>query len=498
MALDYAKIKKAVLVYVTLPVIIFLFGWLKLYLAVIAAGLILIAVVCMIKEWPVPKQDSTFFSGKILFAVAAIALIWCYFAGLGGMFYQSPDYNYRNAIFRDLINLEWPVIYNQSGCALVYYIAHWLVPAAVGKIVLAVTSTEAAAWAVGNFALYLWSSLGVWLVLLLVIYTVDVNTKKKMILACLMFIFFSGLDVVGYLIKYHTLSNHLEWWAGAFQYSSITTCLFWVFNQTIVPWLLTLCIVNEHSVKNLALLGLLCLPYGPFPFIGLFVICICLGITSGFNAIKCGRLRPFWGELFSIQNILAVVTITPTWLLYYMSNSAIGSDSGGNLRAIEAGYDIGAVILAYFPFFMLEVGFYFILIYKENKKNTLYYIALGSLIPIALIQMGQAADFSMRVSIPAITLLACLTIRSILSRAADLKSPVNSVKRLYIILVCCFLIGAVTPLVEFGRGISQVLEKGKLNLVADSIVTLNQKVLGVSNFTCRNFENTTFFIYLAK
>lgn len=49
----------------------------------------------------------------------------------------------------------------------------------------------------------------------------------------------------------------------------MTTCLFWVFNQTVVPWLMTLCVLNEKSVENYALLGLLALPFGPLPFVGL-------------------------------------------------------------------------------------------------------------------------------------------------------------------------------------------------------------------------------------
>lgn len=52
----------------------------------------------------------------------------------------------------------------------------------------------------------------------------------------------------------------------------MTTCLFWVFNQTVVPWLMTLCVLNEKSVENYALLGLLALPFGSLPFVGLAVM----------------------------------------------------------------------------------------------------------------------------------------------------------------------------------------------------------------------------------
>ena len=52
----------------------------------------------------------------------------------------------------------------------------------------------------------------------------------------------------------------------------MTTCLFGVFNQTVVPWLMTLCVLNEKSVENYALLGLLALPFDYLPFVGLAVM----------------------------------------------------------------------------------------------------------------------------------------------------------------------------------------------------------------------------------
>ena len=50
-------------------------------------------------------------------------------------------------------------------------------------------------------------------------------------------IFFSGLDIVGaYLTSMDYINMrydpwHLEWWGTPYQYSSMTTQLFWVFNQ---------------------------------------------------------------------------------------------------------------------------------------------------------------------------------------------------------------------------------------------------------------------------
>ena len=53
------------------------------------------------------------------------------------------------------------------------------------------------------------------------------------------------------------------------QFSSFTTQLFWVFNQSIVAWIVTIMFIDEKKVNNYMLIILLCLPYAPLPFVGL-------------------------------------------------------------------------------------------------------------------------------------------------------------------------------------------------------------------------------------
>ena len=65
------------------------------------------------------------------------------------------------------------------------------------------------------------------------------DTGKKQGIGLLFLIFFSGMDILGALyssrlpdlLAYDAM--HLEWWTNDFQFSSLTTCLFWVFNQTV-------------------------------------------------------------------------------------------------------------------------------------------------------------------------------------------------------------------------------------------------------------------------
>lgn len=136
----------------------------------------------------------------------AFALIWCFWGGQGGYFYQNTDFANRNGVLHDLVNYSWPVYY-QSGSggfgnhgepfALVYYICHWLLPALAGKAVLAVTGAAGAAWLAANFALFLWTSLGVFLVLCLLAVTLQPQGWLAVLLVCGGFMAFSGLDIVG-------------------------------------------------------------------------------------------------------------------------------------------------------------------------------------------------------------------------------------------------------------------------------------------------------------
>jgi hypothetical protein len=116
----------------------------------------------------------------------------------------------------------------------------------------------------------------------------------------LSFIFFSGMDFLGSsrLVEnptnticllnsfnfqlsffYKILSNvvaanQLEWWAVIFQYSSITTQLYFVFNQCIPAWIITLLIIDQKNSRNIFFYYSILIFYGPFPFIGLFPVVV--------------------------------------------------------------------------------------------------------------------------------------------------------------------------------------------------------------------------------
>ena len=181
--LCYPQLRFAVVLYAAVPVAVFLLGWLKLYWGIPAAALLAAGVLGL---RPGRKEPSAAAAEKAacvpvwaLAVVLVFALAWCFLGGQGGYFYQNSDFANRNGVLHDLVNYPWPVYY-QSGSggfgnhgnpfALVYYICHWLLPALAGKLVLAVTGAAGAAWLAANFALFVWTGLGVFLVFLSLIH----------------------------------------------------------------------------------------------------------------------------------------------------------------------------------------------------------------------------------------------------------------------------------------------------------------------------------------
>ena len=71
---------------------------------------------------------------------------------------------------------------------------------------------------------------------------------------------------------------------------------------------MTLCVLNEKRVEHYALLGLLALPFGPLPFVGLAVMCVGLGAVRLVQSARAGCLPAFWREVFSHQNLCLLYT----------------------------------------------------------------------------------------------------------------------------------------------------------------------------------------------
>ncbi len=523
--LSYSNIKKYAFIALAIPFIVFAIGWLKWYWAVIAVAATLFCVwlgafgkdknTQETKVVSIMDAEQKIEVKKWIFVLLIlIALIWVWQSGIGGFWAQSKDYPWRNAIYRDIVLRDWPVYYDMYNGALVYYIGFWLPPALIGKLALLLGANDVVAFQVASVAIYIWSVLFIVLLFSLIITLLKADTTKKQLFVVLGFVFFSGMDILGSIEPLGANLYHLEWWADDFQYSSMTTCLFWVFNQCIMAWLSFTCLLQEKSIKNYVYLGMMCLFNAPLPFVGFFIFCIALGVIKGVKAVRDKQVKHFVKDIFSTSNMLSVFFIFIFIGTFLLSNAAISG--GGALRVAESTGDTGETAVnilswgylsKYLLFIFYEFGIYALLILRKNYKNPMFYVAVVGLCVFPFIKIGHGVDFVMRASLPALLYMYYLIMKFLLEEKDWMKKKGTTNRMLYMVLIMTLVLGCFTPAVEFYRGCRQVVKYGFDNPMEDYLYTLGgdgpnawnvETGREYSNFVALEPEQQMFFKYFTK
>ena len=516
-----SKSRQLSLLYLTLPFLLFLFGWVRLTIAIPLALIILFTLYKLLfPNLPISQSTNSRFpiSQSTVYWLLLTAL-WLLLSGIGGYAFQNWDHNWRNVVFRDLMNFDWPVYYAQpeSGPVkmLVYYVGFWLPSALIAKF---------ANWQLANFVLFLWSLFGV----LLVTHHLASALKTSPLKATLLFIFFSGLDFLGPLLfpkDYPTILppiTHLETWAGNLQYSSFTTQLFWVFNQAIPAWLCIVMIVTLSEAKGLSpiepetlrsqsalpqsdtrgqlvFIWSLCFFFAPLAAVGLLpYILIELVKQTDFKS-------PF--KNLRLEQIASALIIFLLSTFYFLSNTAAQSRGFQSLPLDK-----------FLAFFLLEGGILWLLLAKSKYKDPRW-IVTGVLLAITpFIQLGSDRDFVMRASIAPLFYLMVMTGETIVNQFTS--------RTLRVTLYGLLLLGSLTPIYEINRSIYRTYdyyfvqqdcacdfstdpvtklaqpgipeEEHPGSLTADALPTLQFMTDELSQNFIANVRQTFFYKYLAK
>ncbi|MBQ3834296.1 MAG: hypothetical protein II816_02100 [Elusimicrobia bacterium] len=460
-------------IYLALSTLIFVLNWCNLPTAFIGAVIILISLYFTCKNapeiWaPQTKKQKLFVAGLF-----AIALLWVYLSGIGALVFQNEDHKCRNPLFELLVISDWPVVYYEYSAILTYYIGFWLPSAIFGKLCNSILA--------GYLFQVLWASIGIFLFFRLVLE----NVKKKNYIPILVFIFFSGLDILGCAFVGKTEYvvspvGHLEWWYGRFQFSSFTTQLFWVFNQAIPAWLAVMLMYNEKNNKSLFFIYSCMLICSTFPAAGLLPFVVYWYIKNGktytyFKAALINIKSTIISSL-TFQNIVGTLTVSAIMIPYLTGNLAAENKDAASLLA-STNY-----IYWLFSFFFIEVGLYLLLIWIKNKRNIIYYISLVCFLVYPFITIGVTWDFCMRATIPVLLMLYLMVVKVF----EDEKFK-KTYKILYILLTLVFLIGVMTPLHEITRTIV---------FTAQGYTKINSD-LSFQNFFGKT-ENNLFLKYFGK
>lgn len=417
------------LAYIALPTVIFLAGWVVLPIGPIAATLVALAVCgSVVGRRSLHAQPI----GPLIVPVVAIAGLWCVMAGVGHLVFANADWVVRDGVLVDLVGKPWAVTYLLDGVVTLMRapIGYFLPAALVGKV-----------WGIhaAGYALLAWTWLGVVLVFAMMLR--DRPSLKVAVIRISIFVAFSGMDIVGQIAHYnpHPLGGHLEWWAFIFQYSSLTTQLFWVPNHALPGWIAIAWLLGQ-DMRRLpiapAVLFVVFAPlWSPLTAIGIAPI---VGVALLHRGIVA---RPRVRELLDWRLLVPVAACCLLVFPYLVAGSS-EVRSGGNAEIRWVGEDLVPRVI---EFVLFEFAGFAVLLLARDRRDPLLWAAVLVLLALPWYRFGPYNDLAMRASIPALVLLA-------IRLGGWLSTPfVKRETGARLIAIALLAIGAVTPFMEIAR-----------------------------------------------
>ena len=479
--------------YIFLPVLIFVFMWLKLYIGIPLGILICAAIYYSFKnETPIWKDKNIKDKYPLLILGLGIIILLVLTSGIGASVQQYPDHKIRNTLFKVLIDNKWPVKLMTSDNhirSMNYYIGYWLPAALIGKM----TNYKFAflfqqIWAVIGFIL-------IW-------YFMNERKEKTHLWYLLVFIFFGGLDFLGTILTgniYSDIGNRYEWWSGHWNYPSVMTSLFWAYNQAIYAWVIYRTIIRQKNNKSIVFVWSASLLSCTFPAIGLLPFAVYRAIENvdekhkGFNrfieAVKQGlTLTNVLGLLIGIMMLLYVESNVAVYTGFHYQQDILNNHIviGSNFKY----YTWTTKLMNYLWFVLLEFVVYYIVLYQDKNKSKLYWISLITLLICPLIKIGNWVDFPMRASIPALFCLCDLTIDSLESYWQNKKHG------LFIALIALLLISCLNCYDTLLGVLSPMSENAYNEEYPDIQMINSSRIADLDNFFGR--EKGIFFQYFLK
>jgi len=422
--------------YLVLPLIIFFFGFLKIYWAILFSALVGAVAFLCVKSVPADKKIEVKKYYPIL--VFALCLLWVFIAGVGEFTWSTTDHNVRAAVLNDLINYDWPVVYDLSTqsnpevasvvgegeVAFAYYFLFWMIPSLAGKAFGVMTA---------RIVLLIWSALG----LTLTVTGLGFIQKKPAITALVLFFFFGGFDAIPYFTEVLTqhIESSFEGWNREFYihgdyYQTMNT-----FNQAIPCWLITLIVLTIPGNKYIGFAGSLMFGYSPWSTIGLLPIALCRLLMN-----KDERRAK---NIFSPGNILVPLVMLSVFGLYYTANTGATSLKGFIWEFFPG--QIPLMILCYLLYVIVEFGVWCALVWKKEKHNIIFLISIITLLVMPVYKITKANDFLMRGSLAPMFVIMVAVLIKLDESVARLKENGNDVKAL------------LTPCLVFVSGFTAIM-----------------------------------------
>jgi hypothetical protein len=440
------RLDAAALWYLALPNLIFLASWIKPLIGVPAA----ICLAALL--WFASRSSLRHKSGiapRLWLVAIVIALVWLFFSGVGHFVYANADWYVRDAVLHDLSTRSWPVQYSVQSDAIPVLLraplGYFLPAALIARMVDASLATP---------LLFVWTLIGVVITFLMM--AGPHRRVTAFALLVFLFMFFSGMDLIGYIVLHDQpgIGQHIEWWAFIFQYSSITTQLLWVPNHALPGWIVAVWLLRHldagtFSIRWAVLLLAMTPLWSPLAAIGLgFLLLVVIAVRlvkGGYGASPefRMRLREILDPCMLLGSLIVLCLIAP--YLVMASGTVPGNMLLSDPKSITRLLELVAA------FVMLEFGVFWLLMLKRYRLDLLLTASGVLLLLLPWYRFGPNADLTMRASIPALVVFAVRIGDWFVERLLPEEGHKVSEDAVASIAMLAFVIGMATPFQELAR-----------------------------------------------
>ncbi len=509
--IPYPWLYASIVLFLTVPLFIFFMGYLRLSVGIPLTLIFAVIVLYCVSDClndpdgvKLSRHDTDLkmpVSYLIGFAVTALALSLV--SGVGEYIFTIQDHPYRRAILRDLIDYDWPVIYNYSTQtnpevidifgivsgerAFSYYFIYWMPAALAGKMF---------GFEAGNFVLFLWNSLGIFLSLTAACAAI----KRFTAWVPFLYVFFSGLDVIPNFVYLFNEYGSWRWFEGyvpVLSYVSNFRELASVFNQMVPCFLVVALLLISHNTRSMGLTAGILFGYSPWAVFGILPV---VGAILFGKKNRAKKLSKTATNVLSPVNIASAMLLLIVFGSYYLSNAAATDYKG---FAWETFDDPLQFIPVYLIFITLEVLPFVVILYKTMKKDPVFWASAAALLIIPLYQVTGMNDFCMRCSMPALFVF-CIYLSGVVADVMDEKNTPKTGKgwlRSAAVMLTVILMTFPTLLNLFVIFGSVIQDEPNNKEDIGSFGNINQAEYAEvvqEQFFAKDYEDAFFYRYFAK
>lgn len=356
------KVDIAAYVYLLIPFILFIWGWVHISISLPVISLIIISLIKLSHQSSseyILSKFRTYF--REVLPALVIFISYLFLAGITGNWAQHPDFYVRNDIFWDLTTKPWPPEL-PDGRYFVYYCHSYLPASLIGGVF---------GWKTAQWAYYIWSCIGI---LFTIYYLYKAVGNYSFWIACIFFVW-HGLEFLpctfANVLFPDTLTNKLDSYIHLSEppMFSIKALLHCFIPISIIGGML----FQKNITQKLApSLGILAVMYNPMGSIFLLPILIYLFSRQFFTNLKDIKSIEKWNlfikNALSLQNIILLIPFFIILVPFYASTNSI---STGNIKELININNLTQFV--YFLFFNIIIVSFLI---RKNIKDKLLWVIL--------------------------------------------------------------------------------------------------------------------------